>query len=80
MTFREAYKYAMEHSKKFVEHDAKVKKAQSEGEQSPCLIFSVEPGETFYYGFDGVEVCKGRHTRRRAATLLNRNDEVLIIL
>ena len=80
MTFCEAYRYAMEHSKRFRDHDAEVKKARNEGKMSPCLIFSVEPGETFYYGFDGVDVCKGKHTRRRASTLLNRKDEVLIIM
>ena len=80
MTFREAYKYAMEHSKRFRDHDAKVKKAQNDGKASPCLIFSVEPGEAFYYGFDGVDMHKGRHTKRRASTLLNRKDEVLIIM
>lgn len=80
MTFKEAYAYAMEHSAQFRKHDENVKDHQKNGTTSSCLIFSVEPGETFYYGFDGVEMQKGRHTRRRAATLLNRRDAVLIIL
>lgn len=79
MTFNQAYKYAMNHSEVFRRHDARVKEAQENRTQSACLIFSVEPGETFYYGFDGVDIQKGKHTRRRAAILENR-DEVLIIL
>lgn len=79
MTFNQAYKYAMEHSDSFRRHDARVKEARDKGEAISCMIFSVEPGVTFYYGFDGVDVQKGKHTRRRAATLLNR-EEVLIIL
>lgn len=79
MTFNQAYKYAMEHSAIFRRHDAATKEAQANGTQGACMIFSVEPGETFYYGFDGVDIQKGKHTRRRAATLTSR-DEVLMIL
>lgn len=79
MTFNQAYKYAMAHSEAFRRHDARVKESRERGEQSACMIFSVEPGETFYYGFDGVDLQKGKHTRRRALALMNR-EEVLIIL
>ena len=79
MTFKQAYAYAMANSARFRAHDVAVKAAQEKGEQSSCLVFSVEPGETFYYGFDGVDLQKGRHTAKRAAQLLNR-ESVLIIL
>ena len=79
MKFNQAYEYAMEHSAIFRRHDALVKESQANGVQSACMIFSVEPGETFYYGFDGVDIQKGKHSRKRAAALTNR-DEVLIIL
>ena len=79
MTFKQAYKYAMEHSETFRKHDSKVKEAQKNGTTSPCLIFSVEPGATFYYGFDGVDLQKGKHTKKRAMELSNR-DSVLIII
>lgn len=79
MTFNKAYKLAMEKSAKFREHDKRVKAAQETGTASACMIFSVEPGETFYYGFDGVDMHKGKHTSKRALTLTAR-DEVLIIL
>lgn len=79
MTFNQAYKYAMEHSEVFRKHDARVKEAQNNRTQSTCLIFSVEPHETFYYGFDGVDLHRGKHTRQRAARLFER-EEALIIL
>lgn len=79
MTFANAYKYAMEHSSVFRAHDAKVKEAQANMEPSGCMVFSVAPGEVFYYGFDGSDILKGKHTRKRAETLTH-NDRVLIIL
>lgn len=79
MTFRQAYKIAMEKSAKFRAHDARVKDAQTNGGETGCLMFSVSAGETFYYGFDGIDLHAGKHTRRRAQTLLDR-CEVLIIL
>jgi len=79
MTFKRAYDTAMKKSVAFRRHDEAVKTAQANNEASACMIFSVEPGETFYYGFDGVNLQKGKHTRRRAQVLTDRN-EVLIIL
>lgn len=79
MTFKRAYEIAIAKSARFRAHDAKVKAAQENGGETGCLIFSVEPGETFFYGFDGVDLHAGKHTRKRAATLFDR-DEVLIIL
>lgn len=78
MTFKKAYEYAMTHSDRFRKHDEAVKRAETKGEQSSCMIFSVEPGETFYYGFDGCEMQKGKHTKRRAERLIE-SDSVLII-
>ena len=78
MTFKQAYKYAYEHSAIFRKHDERVKHAKRTGESTPVLIFSVEPGETFYYGFDGVDVQTGKHAPKRSVYLINR-DEVLII-
>lgn len=79
MTFKKAYDYAMSNSARFRAHDANVKAAIESGKPSACLVFGVEPGETFYYGFDGVDVQKGRHTAKRAKVLTDR-DEVLLIL
>ena len=79
MTFKQAYEYAMEHSRKFREHDAAVKAAAEKGEKTACLIFTVEPNATFYYGFDGVDLQKGRHTARRAATIMNRKEALIIL-
>ena len=79
MTFKQAYAYAMEHSKSFREHDRKVREAMERKEQSACLIFGVSAGETFFYGFDGVDLHAGKHTKRRAKELFDR-CEVLLIL
>ena len=79
MTFKAAYDYAMCNSEIFRAHDARVKEAQKNGIPSACLIFSVEPNQTFYYGFDGVNIQSGKHRTVRSLYLLNR-EEVLIIL
>ena len=79
MTFKQAYKYAMEHSKKFREHDERVKNAIANHKMTPCLIFSVDPGQTFYYGFDGVDLHQGKHTAKRSQYLIE-NEQTLIIL
>jgi len=80
MTFSQAYKIAMENSRIFREHDFRVKEAEKNGEPSACLIFSVEPDQTFFYGFDGVDMQKGKHTKKRAAELLGQDMAYLIIL
>jgi hypothetical protein len=69
----------MAHSETFRDHDKAVKDAQTKKEASACMIFCVSPGETFYYGFDGVDLQKGKHSGRRAETLINR-EEALVIL
>ena len=79
MTFKKAYEYAMANSEEFRNHDAYVKEMAKKGEQSSCLFFTVEPGETFYYGFDGCEMQKGKHSRRTSDRLI-KADHVLIIL
>ena len=78
MTFNQAYKMAMERSEHFRRHDAKVKEAMANGGDTACLIFSIE-GETFYYGFDGVDLHKGKHTRRRACQLMDRHESLIIL-
>ena len=79
MTFNQAYKYAMEHSERFRRHDAAVKKAKKAGEKSACMIFAVSPGESFYYGFDGCDMQKGKHTKK-TTDLLAKTGLILIIL
>ena len=79
MTFKQAYEYAMAHSERFRKHDAKVKAKKPGDDATPCMIFTVSPGETFYYGFDGCDIAKGKHNPRRAPQLIDRG-EVLIIL
>ena len=78
MTFREAHNEAIKRSASFRRHDAQVKEAMANGTASACMIFTLE-GETFYYGFDGVDLIKGKHTKKRSEHLI-RNEETLIIL
>lgn len=78
MTFNQAYKYAMRRSERFRRHDEHAKASKAAREQSACMIFVVD-GEAFYYGFDGVDMHKGKHTRRRGKELIDKG-EVLIIL
>lgn len=78
MKFAQAYEIAMQKSAEFRRHDARVKEAMKNGTDSGCLVFSVGAGESFYYGFDGVDLHSGRHTRKRAVALMNR-EEVLLI-
>lgn len=79
MTFKQAYKYAMEHSEIFRMHDSIVKDAQNNETTSPCLIFSIgSSGETFYYYFDGVDLMKGKHPKKRAIQLINSYSALII--
>lgn len=77
MKFAEAYKIAMNSSAKFRAHDANVNRAIAAGISSPCMVFAIND-ETFYYGFDGVDVLKGKHTPYRATVLINRGDAFII--
>lgn len=79
MTFKQAYKIATERSERFRQHDRKVKAAMESGNATPCMIFTVDASAVFYYGFDGVDLRAGKHTQRRANTLFDK-EEVLIIL
>lgn len=78
MTFKQAHKMAMNKSAAFRKQDALVRQAMETGGQTACLTFTIE-GETFYYGFDGVDLQAGKYSKHRAAALVER-DESLIIL
>ena len=74
MTFKEAYTTAMNRSKGFEIWDATVKRCATEGRASGCMLFTIEgTGETFYYGFDGVELHQGKHNKKRARYLLDKD-------
>lgn len=78
MTFKQAYAIAMKKSNRFREFDALVKAKKPNDQHTKCIFFTVDGENVFYYGFDGVEVQKGKHSARRAQQLLNSN--CLIIL
>lgn len=73
MRFKEAYEIALNECA-FINHATEVvKRAIRNGEQSPCYQFAIGD-EVFYFGFDGVDLHKGKHTARRSAQLINRGE------
>lgn len=78
MTFKQAHKMAMERSTSFRKHDAQVREAMETGGQSACLTFTIE-GETFYYGFDGVDLQCGKYSKYRAEILMDREESLIIL-
>ena len=79
MTYCKAYEYAMKNSESFRKFDMIVNRAIENGTNSGCLIFTVgQTGETFYYGFDGVDLHQGKHTARKAEVILERKGAFVI--
>lgn len=79
MTFCKAFEYAMKNSEVFRKFDKMVERAIENGTDSGCMVFTIgQSGETFYYGFDGVDLHQGKHTARRAQILLNRGEAYTI--
>ena len=80
MTFNEAYVLAMQNSEDFRRADRRTKDAIRGGKAEGCLLFAIgpEPTESFYYGFDGVDLNTGKH-RADVSRVLLAYDRVLII-
>ena len=73
MKFEEAYEIAINECE-FMKHATEVViNAMRAGEQSPCYQFSIG-SEAFFFGFDGVDLHKGKHSPKRAATLIARDE------
>lgn len=79
MTFKQAYDHEMKYSAEFREHDRLVKSKKPNDQKTYCLLFSPNLEEVFYYGFDGVDVCKGKHSAKRAKYLLESGQVDLIL-
>lgn len=80
MTFNEAYVIATQNSADFRQAVRHMQNAIRRGEKAGCLIFAFGPvpTETFYYGFDGVDLNTGKH-RADVSRVLLAYDRVLII-
>lgn len=76
MKFKDAFKIAMGNDS-FRKHHENVVKSVDAGVHTGCMIFAID-GECFYYGFDGVDLHKGRMTERRSEILLSRNECLII--
>lgn len=73
MTFNEAYKIAIAECE-FMNHATEVvANAIRNKTESPCYQFAIG-NEAFYFGFDGVDLHKGKHTAKRSAELIRRGD------
>lgn len=73
MKFEEAYEIAINECG-FMKHATKVViDAMRSRQSSPCYQFSIGD-EAFFFGFDGVDLHKGKHTPARAATLIERGE------
>ena len=77
MKFNEAFEIAMAESADFRGHVDQVREAQESNGRTGCLIFSIGD-ESFYYGFDGLDIVKGKHSAKRSAYLINRGETLVI--
>ena len=73
MTFIEAYNIAIAECE-FMSHATEiVMDAMRNKTASPCYQFAIGD-EAFYFGYDGVDLHAGKHTAKRAAELIRRNE------
>ena len=77
MTTKDAIKLAWMNSAEFRNSVYRINQTAKMGDPAVCQIFSTAPGETFYYGYDGVSIVKGKHSLKRAAYLL-KSEQALI--
>lgn len=78
MKFYEAFRLAMR-DPVFVKHYDNVVRCMAENSCSECLIFGFKgETDTFYYGFDGIDILEGKHSASRSRVLLKRGEVYLI--
>lgn len=76
MTFKEALIIARD-NEIFRKHFDEVMTAKFHKIPTACMVFAVD-GECFYFGFDGVDLSKGKHTEKRSRQLIDRNEALII--
>ena len=76
MTFKEAFKIAMKNNE-FKDATKIIDLANAMNQQTPCILFSIGD-ESFYYGFDGVDIHKGKHSAARAKQLIEAGHTMVI--
>lgn len=77
MKFIEAYRIAKAECKFIQAATERVIDAMTHGGRTPCYQFSIGK-EAFYFGFDGVDLHKGKHSPNVSARLIN-NGETWVI-
>lgn len=45
--------------------------------KTPCYLFAID-GIVYYFGFDGVDLHKGKHNAKRSEQLINRGEVWII--
>lgn len=69
MKAKEAIELARARSARAQEFYERVQGAIADSGVTGCYIFAIG-AETFYYGFDGIDLHCGKHTKKRAAYLI----------
>lgn len=77
MTGKQAIDYARARSARAQKHYESVQAAMAKGEYTGCYIYAIGR-ETFYYGFDGVDLHCGKHPQNRSALILERGEADVI--
>ena len=70
MKFAEAYEIAMNECEFIKRAMARVQECIMLNIPSPCYLFSIGD-EVFYFGFNGADVLKGKHTHKRSRQLID---------
>ena len=61
----------------FAAHAIQVANAIEQSKASSCMYYAIG-GETFYYGFDGVDMQSGKHSASTARKLLAEERALII--
>lgn len=61
----------------FAAHAVCVSAAIDQGEASSCMFYAIGD-ETFYYGFDGVDMQSGKHSASTSRKLLDQGRALII--
>lgn len=61
----------------FRRHYDRVMTARLHKEPTACIIFAIND-ETYYFGFDGVDIHLGKHSKKRSQAILRRGDAFVI--
>jgi len=76
MDVRQAVKIAMQ-NEEFKKHVSITSKLTGTDKAGPCLMFSIS-SESFYYGYDVIDLQTGKHTPDRAKELIESGRTLVV--